>query len=175
MPGSDDLVFSGDGPMCNYPDSSWPIGSKGYLKYQERFAEDNVFLLGASRPSLEPWFRNEGHSSNPSVAKNGDVLFLSRTNQIDGIKKGYYNYDLFLRKNDTSRRLTYLKTIIMSNVLSPDSKHAAYISDPERNHHFSLWLLDIEKEKHEMILPPVLESSQEIQMKTVVLIEEAGT
>lgn len=172
VPGSDDLVFSGDGPMCNYPDSAWPGGSKGYLKYKERFAEDEIFLLGASRPSLEPWFRNQGHSSNPSVAKNGDILFLSRTNKIDGITKGDFNYDLFLREKDTTRRLTHLKTMIMGNVLSPDSKYAAYISDPERNHHVSLWLLDIEKNKHELMLPAAFEGGQKLQIETVVLMEE---
>ena len=167
LPTSDDLVFSAAGPMCNYPDFGKPRIKNGYLKFEERFSEDTIIRFGASRPSLEPWFRNDGNSANPSVAQNSDVLFTSRTNKIDGITKGYYNYDLFLRKDGTNRRLTRLKTIIEGSVLSPDSKSVAYISDPERNRQPSLWLLDIDKESYEMI--PL--SVGEVNVKSFILNE----
>lgn len=174
IPGSVDLAVSGEGPMCNYPDAGTPAGSKGYLKYKERFADDTILRLGPRRQKLEPWFSNGGHSSSPSVAQNGDVLFSSRTNLIDDIKKGYFNYDLFLRREGETRRLTRLKTFISASVLSPDGKYAAYVSDPERAHHFSLWVLDIENDTHEIIPLFALEGNNEVQVNISTLTEEAG-
>lgn len=150
-PSSDDLVFGMAGPMCNYPTANVPADSKGYLKYEERFGDNGIVRIGPNRKTLEPWFKNGGHSSFPSVARNGDVLFVSRTNDMDGLTKGFYNYDLFLWSKQTIRRLTRLRSALGLSALSADGRFAAYISDPGRNQRESLWLYDIEKDVHQLI------------------------
>ena len=157
-PGSDDLVFHAEGPMCNYP-SPDTVEAKGYLKYKDRFGENNIVRIGPSRTTLEPWIANGLHSSSPSVSKAGDVLFLSRTNEMDGIKKGDFNYDFFLRRGDSIRRLTQLKTMIMGSALSADGRFVAYLSDPERKQRVSLWIFDIERDSHQQIVLPELTES----------------
>lgn len=151
-PDNGDLIFSGDGPMCNYPNLGQPPGSKGFEQYQERFGEDTVVRVGQSHTGLKPWIQTTvRHSSNPLVARNGDVLFLSRTNDIDGIKRGYYNYDLFLKRGDEIHRLTQLNTAINGAAVSPDSRLVAYLSDPERNHNRTLWLMNVETREREQV------------------------
>jgi Tol biopolymer transport system component len=171
-PGSDDLVFGAAAPMCNYPTAGAPADSKGYLIYKERFAENEIVRLGPNRKALEPWFKNGGHSSFPSVARNGDVLFVSRTNEMDGITKGFFNYDLFLWSDQKLRRLTRLKTALGASALSADGRFAVYVSDPERNHRESLWLYDIEKDTHELIPLAELEPGNEARVRIQVLAEE---
>lgn len=150
-PGSDDLVVYAEGPMCNYPNHDTPADAKGYLKYKEQFGDNNIVRIGPNRRVLGPWITNGQHSSSPSVSRTGDVLFVSRTNEMDGIKKGYFNYDLFLRRGDSIRRLTQLNTLMMGSALSPDGRFAAYLSDPGRDQRVSLWILDIERNTHEQI------------------------
>jgi len=150
-PGSDDLVVHADGPMCNYPSHDTPANANGYLKYRERFGDNNIVRLGPNRRTLEPWITNGPHSSSPSLSRTGDVLFVSRTNEMDGIKKGYFNYDLFLRHGDSTKRLTQLNTMMMGSALSADGRFAAYLSDPGRNQRESLWLFDIQLNTHEKV------------------------
>lgn len=158
-PDNDDLIFSGEGPMCNYPEPGVASGKKDYKEYKERFGEDDIVRLGPKRKRLEPWFQTEGrHSTSPQVAWNGDVLFSSRTNLLDGIQKGYYNYDLFLKRGEEIRRLTWLKSLIEGIALSPNSAYAAYISDPGRHHQFSLWLLNIATGESKQVALEVLSS-----------------
>lgn len=166
-----DLVFSGEGPMCNYPESGAESGKRDYKEYRDRFGEDNIVRFGPMRKRLEPWFRTQGaHANSPHVARNGDVLFVSRTNQTDGIKKGYYNYDLFLRQGEQIRRLTWLKSMINGAALAPNSEFAAYISDPQRNHQRSLWLLNIATGEHQQI--SLVQLSSEIEGLSVRRIAE---
>ncbi len=144
-PDNGDLVFSGDGPMCNYPETATASSEMDYKVYRSRFGEDNIVRVGSGGTYLEPWFQTQWkHAYAPSVARNGDVLFSSRTNELDGIQKGYYNYDLFLKRGEQLRRLTWLKSSLSGSALAPDSRYAAYISDPQRNRQTSLWLLNIE-------------------------------
>lgn len=171
MPGSDDFVFSGHGPMCNYPQSSVADHTNGYLKYRELYAEDEIVRVGPARQSLEPWFRNGGHSTNPSVSKDGTVMFVSRINDMDGIKRGNYSYDLFAWQDGQIRRLTQQRTFIKSSALSADGKLAAYVSDPERDHHFSLWLLSLESKSSERIPLPALDGSGQLMVRTRTVTE----
>lgn len=158
-PDNGDLIFSGEGPMCNYPEPGVASGKKDYKEYKERFGEDDIVRLGPMRKHLEPWVQTEGrHSSSPRVARNGDVLFSSRTNLLDGIQKGYYNYDLFLKRGEQIRRLTWLKSLIEGIALSPNSAYAAYVSDPGRHHQFSLWLLNIETGESKQVALAALSS-----------------
>lgn len=164
-----DLVFSSDGPMCNYPAHGQPPGSKGYEQYGKQFGEDTIIRLGPQRMNLEPWFQTVGrHSGNPQLARNGDVLFTSRTNILDGIKKGYYNYDLFLKRGDTIQRLTQLSTAMDGIAISPDSRYAAYLSDPERKRNRALWLMNIEtKEKEQISLQALMTDIEKIPVTLV--------
>ena len=161
-PDNGDLIFSGEGPMCNYPEPGVASGKKDYKEYKERFGEDDIVRLGPIRKRLEPWFQTEGrHSTSPQVAWNGDVLFSSRTNLLDDIQKGYYNYDLFLKRGDQIRRLTWLKSSVGGIALSPNSAYAAYVSDPGRHHQFSLWLLNIETGESKQVALAALSSETE--------------
>lgn len=164
-----DLIFSGEGPKCNYPTFGQPPGGKGYEQYRKSFEEDNIVRIGPSRMALEPWFKTTvRNSSTPQIARNGDVLFISRTNQLDEIKKGYYNYDLFLKHGDIIRRLTRLNTAIDGAALSPNSRYAAYLSDPERNRIRTLWIMNVETSEHEQIsLSPLLAHTEKVAVQLI--------
>jgi len=168
-PDNGDLIFSGEGPMCNYPEPGVASGKKDYKEYKERFGEDDIVRLGPIRKRLEPWFQTEGRqSSSPRVARNGDVLFSSRTNLLDGIQKGYYNYDIFLKRGEEIRRLTWLKSLIEAIALSPNSAYAAYVSDPGRHHQFSLWLLNIETgESKQVALEALLSETRSVPVRRI--------
>lgn len=170
-PDNHDLVYSANGPMCNYPTLGQPPGTKGYEQYGKQFGDDTIIRMGPQRKNLEPWFRTtDKHSSNPQLASNGDVLFISRTNNMDDIKKGYFNYDLFLKRGDAIRRLTQLKTAMGGIALSPDSRFAVYLSDPERNRNRTLWLMNIEtKEKGQISLQAL---TSEVEKMPVALVSE---
>lgn len=90
---------------------------------------------------------------------------------MDGIKKGAFNYDLFLRRGGSVKRLTQLNSMIMGSALSPDGRFAAYLSDPKRNHRESLWVFDIENNTHEKIPLAELMGSGSGQVMTKSLVE----
>lgn len=162
-PDNGDLIFSGEGPMCNYPEPGVASAKNDYKEYKERFGNDNIVRLGPMRKRLEPWFQTEGrHSSSPRVARNGDVLFTSRTDLTDGIRTGgYYNYDIFLKRGEEIRRLTWLKSFIEGIAISPNSTYAAYVSDPSRKKELSLWLLNIETGESKQVALAALSSETE--------------
>lgn len=168
-PDNSDWIFSGDGPMCNYPTPD--RHPDGYTQYGKRFGEDTIIRMGPQRKNLEPWFQTTGkQSNNPQVASNGDVLFSSRTNNMDGIKKGNFNYDLFLKRGESIQRLTQLNTMIYGIALSPDSRYAAYLSDPERNRNRTLWLMNTKTKEKEQI--SLLALIAEIEKMPVALVSE---
>lgn len=168
-PDNGDLIFSGDGAMCNYPEAATTSSEMDHTVYRKRFGEDNIVRVGSGRLYLEPWFQTQWkHAYAPSVARNGDVLFSSRTNELDGIQKGYYNYDLFLKRGEQLTRLTWLKSSLSGSALAPDSRYAAYISDPQRNRQTSLWLLNIETgETQQVSLVPLLVEFDRLPVRIV--------
>ena len=54
--------------------------------------------------ALQPAFTHEDWTSDPSVARNGDIVFITRTNPIDGIKP--WDYEIFINKKGELKRLT---------------------------------------------------------------------
>lgn len=170
-PDNGDLIFSAEGAMCNHPETATTPSELNYKAYRERFGEDNVIRFGSGYPYLEPWFTTRWkHASGPSISRNGDVLFSSRTNELDGIPKGYYNYDLFLKRGEQLRRLTWSKSFLGGSALSPDSRYAAYISDPQRNRRSSLWLLDIKTgDTNEVSLVPLVSEFSRVPVREIVL------
>lgn len=168
-PDNGDLIFSGDGAMCNYPEAATTSSEMDHTVYRKRFGEDNIVRIGSGRLYLEPWFKTQWkHAYAPSVARNGDVLFVSRTNQLDGIQKGYYNYDLFLKRGDQLTRLTQLQSSLNGSALAPDSRYAAYISDPQRDRQTSLWLLNIKTgETQQVSLVPLMVEFDRLPVRMV--------
>ncbi|WP_150429758.1 hypothetical protein [Dechloromonas sp. CZR5] len=168
-PDNGDLIFSGEGAMCNYPETATTASELNYKAYREQFGEDNIIRFGSGRPHLEPWLTTRWkHASGPSIARNGDVLFYSRTNELDGIQKGYYNYDLFLKRGEQLTRLTWLKSFLGGSALAPDSRYAAYISDPQRDRQTSLWLLNIETgETQQVSLVPLMVEFDRLSVRMV--------
>ncbi len=69
----------------------------------------SIVVMDVTNPSrLKHPFKHETGASNPSVSDDGTIVFVSRTNEIDGTK-GKYTYDLFLHKNGKTTRLTKSK------------------------------------------------------------------
>jgi Tol biopolymer transport system component len=55
---------------------------------------------------LKPAFLHGIWTSEPFVAKDDTILFLSITNEMDGLPPKPENYDLFLKKGGTIKRIT---------------------------------------------------------------------
>lgn len=142
------IMFSGE-PMCNFSRKTGVIEKESHDAYTAKYGENFIFALKKKEENLQPYFLNGSHSNSPLVARAaGKILFVSRTNDMDRVR-GMYNYDLFLRENTTTRRLTDLKTFIRGVAISSDGSLVAYQSDETRNGMTQLWLLDANTGVHQ--------------------------
>lgn len=138
------FVFSGD-PTCNYPNRG---SADSHREYRKRYQDNTIFRMVGGETTLEPLLVRGAYSSGPRVSKDGKkIVFVSRTNDLDGLR-GNYNYDLFIRTSDVTKRLTNLKTVIRGIAFSGDGQLVAYESDEARNGNGKLWLLDLKTDTH---------------------------
>lgn len=135
----DKFVFSGEGPMCNYPSPS----NEDYKSYSEKYHENEIFLrsIGKEEP-LEPLFQNGKFSDYPFVTRDDKIFFVS----TDG-----YNYDIFAYDDGVIKQLTNLKTYLWGYVVSPHGDLIEYGSDEKRNRHTKQWLMDVKSGTHSEI------------------------
>lgn len=135
----DKFVFSGEGPMCNYPSPS----NEDYKSYSEKYQNNTIFRrsVGKDEP-LVPLFQNGKLSDYPFVTRDDKIFFKSS----DG-----YNYDIFAYDNGVIKQLTNLKTYLWGYSVSPHGDLIEYGSDEKRNHHTKQWLMDVKSGTHSEI------------------------
>jgi len=146
------FVFSGEPSFCNYPVKGRvqddPDNRRNYLaQYQGNI----IFMMSGVETKLKPFLMNGVDSHGSFLTRDGKIFFVSRTNEIDGIKCCNYNYDIFVYEDGFVKRLTNLKTALSGLVVSPRGDLAAYISDPLRNRSREFWMMDVKKGTHSQI------------------------
>ncbi|MCR4376476.1 MAG: hypothetical protein NUV50_00070 [Rhodospirillales bacterium] len=150
---SEQIIFSALGP------SSPAFSQSPFLfEYRNRYGDNRIYLFGGDRPlsfenaGLVPFFKNGSSSFQPSVSVSNEILFVSITNEMDGVR-GDYNYDLFINRNGSISRLTDWRSsfseggqkvggarFVNEAALSPDGSKAVFTQDKEglRN---ALWVI----------------------------------
>lgn len=146
------FIFSGEPSFCNYPvkgrGQDSPDNRRNYLT---QYQGNTIFVMSGAETKLHPFFMNGADSHGAFLSRDSKIFFVSRTNEMDGIKCCDYNYDLFMYEDGVIRRLTNLKTALSGLVVSPRGDLAAYISDPLRNHSRGYWMMDVNNGTHSQI------------------------
>jgi Tol biopolymer transport system component len=138
---SDKFVFAGEHPRCNSDDSVTNASSKMATRLTSRSA---IFLFGTDEQNaFKPFVVVGDESLAPVVSSDGRIFFISKTNELDGLKTGYYNYDIFVHDHGGVKRLTNLKSYISSFVVSADGSKLVFGSDKERSRDVVYWILDV--------------------------------
>jgi len=122
LPDGERFVFSGDGPKKN-------ASPEGYI---DEYGKNEIFIMGRGKNEFHPAFKTDAVSFSPSISADNKLVYLARTNEIDGIG-GKYNYDIFLRVGDQDHRLTELSSYIVRPVISSDGKRVAFLMDSSRD------------------------------------------
>lgn len=129
LEGGKQFVFSGDAPR--YSNSQHSHGAHAEADedykdvqrvrdtYKQQYQDNIIFMMSDSEKTLKPLFLNGKYSSAPFVTRNGTIFFVSRTNEMDGIKCCSYNFDIFVYEGGAIKRLTNLKTYLSGLVASP--------------------------------------------------------
>ncbi len=133
------FVFSGEGPK-RFLDR---VGIDAYHAYQEKYQDNTIFVRSPESVELIPAFVNGKHSNGPRITRDGRIAYVSITNEMDGIVRGHFNYDIFLYADGKHRRLTKLKTILFGMEISADGSLIAYVSDPKQDRNKQLFVMNV--------------------------------
>ncbi len=164
LPDGEQILIGGERylPSGRIYTTSW--GDAMFLErivkeHRIRYEENKIYVFPNSFDTqlAEPFIVRGEHSSQASVAADGSVLFLSRTNKDDGIG-GKYTYDLFLKREANTFRLTHMGSYLTFPRISVDGKHAVFMSDAEprdaRIGDTKLWIIETDgTELRELVLP----------------------
>jgi len=146
------FVFSGEPSFCNYPvKGRAQDGTDNRRNYLTQYQGNIIFMMGGDETRLKPFLMNGADSHGSILTRDGKIFFVSRTNEMDGIKCCNYNYDIFVYESGVIKRLTNLKTLLTGLVVSPRGDLAAYISDPLRNRSRENWMMDVNNGTHSQI------------------------
>ncbi|BCS53644.1 hypothetical protein GSbR_07590 [Geobacter sp. SVR] len=105
---------------------------------------NTIRLMDGLKNSLAPPFQHTTWASSPTIADDGTIVFVSRTNEMDGTK-GNYTYDLFVHHGGTTRRLTTMRyTIITEPFLSLDGQFVVYLASRTKEEGPSIWLARVD-------------------------------
>lgn len=131
LPEGKGVLFSGSGPKGdNLTEEMLPRNGNGIMVMEE----------GQATPHRA--FEHQTYAVRPSIASNGAIVFVSRSNEFDGMEGRYY-YDLFLRKDGVSRRLTSQRfTTITSPFLSFDGSRVVFLANRTDQEGPALWLVN---------------------------------
>jgi len=132
------FIFSGSGAKN---DSG--VGPKNFEEYEKLYQNNEIFIMDGENNVLKPAFMNGRSSTEPHVSWNDTILFLSITNEMDGLPRNPYNYDLFIFKEGKIRRLTKMQSYIFQPSISPDGSRAVFLGmkKPDEEGH-SLWIVN---------------------------------
>jgi len=80
------------------------VGPKSFREYDQLYKDNIIFIMDEKNRGIKPAFVRGDSSRNPSVSGNGDIVFISKTNDLDGGTT--YTHDLFIHNKTSSTRLT---------------------------------------------------------------------
>lgn len=108
----------------------------------QEHADKAIYIMGEGGSALTPAFIHGWYSTDPSVSKEGAILFLSETSKMDGIA-GLYNYDLFIKTGETVKRLTNRRfTHIAQPTLSYDGTRIAFLASETKDEGPRMWIMN---------------------------------
>lgn len=139
LPDGKRFIFSATGPKN--VSGQTPFNA---TEYKKRYKDNHIFIMDGEKNILQPAFVNGWYSTDPSISQDGAVLFSSVTNEIDGLPRDPYNYDLFIYKKGQVKRITKLEAHIPSSFISHDGSRAIFQADVNkpRNMWVTLWIVN---------------------------------
>ncbi len=116
------FIFSATGPIIDDKDFN--------ENYRKQYQYNHIFIMDGVNNELKPAFLHGIWTSEPFVAKDDTILFLSITNEMDGLPPKPENYDLFLKKGGTIKRITKDQgyRFIMQPSISFDEKRISFLA-----------------------------------------------
>ena len=140
LPDGKRFIFSATGPKT-IPGQA-PFNAD---EYKKRYKDNHIFIMDGERNLLQPAFVNGWYSTDPSIAKDGTILFSSVTNEMDGLPKDPYNYDLFIYKNGQIKRITKMAAYMKESFISRDGSCAIFLADTNKPRNLmlvTLWIVN---------------------------------
>lgn len=132
------FIFSGEGPY-----NPTGKGPKNFKEYENQYQKNFIFIMDGRNNELKPVFVNGIHSCRPSVSADDTILFISRTNEMDGLTGGQDVQDLFLYKTGKITRLTKLNAYITLARISRDGNRIIFNKkDDKRSRDYSCWMMN---------------------------------
>jgi Tol biopolymer transport system component len=120
------FIFTGEGPY-----NPRGPGPKDFQEYERKYQKNFILIMDGGNNDLKPAFVNGRHSHCPSVANDDTVLFISRTDELDG-QKGQEMQDLFLYKKGKIKRLTEFNAYITWAQISRDGSTIVFSKKRDR-------------------------------------------
>jgi len=128
------FIFAGEGPV--------KLGAMDFREYEKRYGKNYIMIMGGRKNELKPILMNQDNSGLPSVSYKDDILFISRTDQMDGLENIPVAYrDLFLFRNGGITRLTKMRDDIWRARISPDGGRVVFLIRRKNNEGESIWMI----------------------------------
>lgn len=117
-------------------------GAKGDVPEEMRPKNGNEILIMDEKHSY-PYraFEHKTYAVEPSISSKNDIVFVSRTNEYDNTK-GTYTYDIFIRRNDNTQRITnerFPATVGLPHI-SNDGSLVVFLASKTTKEPPDLWL-----------------------------------
>ena len=131
LPDGQGFIYSGSGPKGdNLPAEMNPKDG------------NEIMIMDTAKPHPQRAFEHEGTATQPTISAEGEIAFVSKINELDGLEGPQFYYDLFLRKEGKTRRLTTERFAkIADPVLSFDGSLVVFLAGKTRDEGPALWLV----------------------------------
>ena len=131
------FIFTGEGPY-----NPKGKGPKDFREYGDKYQRNFIFIMDGRKNDLKPAFVNGSHSFRPSVSNDDTILFISRSNEMDGLATATDTQDLFLYKRGRITRLTKLHAYITWARISKDGRYIIFTKKSDKkNRDDSNWMM----------------------------------
>lgn len=116
--------------------------ASGVVEYRKKYRGNEIYIMDDLNKALQPAFTHEDWTSDPSVARNGDIVFITRTNPIDGIKP--WDYEIFINKKGELKRLTnkQFSGCLAQPFISYDGSRIVFEACKKGSPEKSLWIMN---------------------------------
>jgi len=131
LPNGKGIVFSASGAKGDIPETM-------YAKN-----DNEILIMDYEHPHPYRAFEHDTYAVKPSVSNKGELVFISKTNELDGTV-GKYTYDLFMRTGNKTLRITNEKfpaTIRGLPHISADGSHVVFLASDGKNEDAALWIV----------------------------------
>jgi Tol biopolymer transport system component len=148
------------------------LGVEGLIEYSKQYQMNNIFTMDLHGPnSLQPAFIHGPFSANATVSKNGEILFISETNELDGIVRGILNYDLFIKRDKVITRVTNIFSLIGDASISQDGTKVVFQADNRRSKEREFFIVNSDGSNLKRVplpLPPEQENLANTSQSTLI-------